>query len=523
MTGKSKHTLRWETVLGRDITDSLIDEVKGLFDSSYGFWSSSHAPNSVLSGQPIHFPRKSYIEYFRGSEKYAGECDLVLCYDGERLVGEAIYVNKDTPRGKVALVVQLVVHKDYRRLGIGSKLLYSIWGFSDYYAWGIVTSNPCTIKTLEKATSRQCSVRDMVQNKNFLSAEVLAGISFLDESRDSWVINNNGKNIDSRIKTGFATERLKQTEVLTEIESRLGRIGPKEEWMAFIFNSQEIKSDIGFKQMLDESNDIVRDAYRRMDIKRQKWTAAATSEVDEILKMTDLRPDASICDFGAGQGRHLEILRTRGFADIVGIDFAAQGESDLVVEGDCRDWKGAKPFDLILCLYDVIGSFRELEDNTRILSNIHANLRPGGKAVISVMNLDFCGMDCAEVVGNEPDELYAKLRNLKPSMNMAKTGEVFDGRYALVNREEGVVYRKEQFDGDGNSLRCELVVVDRRFTAETIKQLCKKAGFEVLELRYARAGFRKPSLLNSWRAARWGKEIVLLLQKSTKPCPLIAE
>lgn len=505
--------LHYRTVSCEKVTDALIDEVKELFDSSYGLWSASNPPRAELSGQPICFPRKSYVEYFRGSKDYVGECDLALCYDDEKLVGEAVYVNKETSRGKVALVVQLVVHHEYRRQGIGSALLYSIWGFSDYYAWGIVTSNPCTVKTLEKATSRWCSVPEIIQNKHFLSREVLSEIRFLDDSRDSWVINRAGDAGESRIRTGFATERSLGNGALVEIESRLGRIGPKDEWLAFTFNSQKINSDSGFKKMLDESNLIVRDAYARMNVPNQRWMGKAEEEIGEILKMVPISASSAICDFGAGTGRHVTELIRRGFKNVMGIDFAFGKDGGVVVPGDCRSWRGSYPFDLILCLYDVIGSFRSESDNRQILENIFANLKPGGSAVISVMNLDFAGMSCAEVAGNQPDDLYQSLRALKPSSNMADTGEVFDGRYALIDRQEGVVYRKEQFGGDDKRLRRELIVVDRRFTLKSIRGMCQAVGFDVLASRYTRSGFHAPSLFNGLRASRWGKEILLLLRR----------
>ena len=115
--------LQYRTVSCEKVTDTLIDEVKELFDTSYGFWSASNPPRAELSGRPIFFPRKAYLEYFRGSGDYVGECDLALCYDGEKLIGEAVYVNKETSRGKVALVVQLL-----RLLCMGHRYIESLYG-----------------------------------------------------------------------------------------------------------------------------------------------------------------------------------------------------------------------------------------------------------------------------------------------------------------------------------------------------------------------------------------------------------
>ncbi len=43
-----------------------------------------------------------------------------------------------------------------------STLLHSIWGFSDDFAWGLASANPCTVKTLESATFRKCNT-DFIQ------------------------------------------------------------------------------------------------------------------------------------------------------------------------------------------------------------------------------------------------------------------------------------------------------------------------------------------------------------------------
>ena len=506
---------RYKTISGMKITDSEIDEIKNLFDTSYGFWSHSDAPSPMLSGKAIKFPREKYIEYFRGTAEYDGECDVACCYDGELLVAEAVYANIHTIRGNVALVVQLVVHPDYRRKGIGSALLHSIWGFSDYFAWGIVTSNPCTVKTLEKVTARYCDVSEIIKNKHFLSREVLAKVRFLDESRNKWTINLSGDVKESRIRTGFATKRDGTTAALAEIDTRLGRIGPKDEWLAFIFKDQKIESNAALEEMLNESNLIVRDAYSRMS-KNQKWKSKTEAEVDEILKLLNITKSDSICDFGAGDGRHIISLRQRGFSHVEGVDFASANTGKSVIEGDCRTWKGDKPYDLILCLYDVVGSFQSDNDNQQILTNIYRNLKSGGKAVISVMNIEFSGLQKAKKVGDSPDDLFAALRKLKPSGNMGTTGEVFDGSLALINRDRGIVYRKEQFDGDDCRLRRELVVLDMRFSLASIVKMCENASFKVDMTRYVRAGFAKPPLMKRIRPSRWGKEILLLLSKPSE-------
>ena len=57
------------------------------------------------------------------------------------------------------------------------------------------------------------------------------------------------------------------------------------------------------------------------------------------------------------------------------------------------------------------------------------------------------------------------------------------------------------------------MIVDRRFTRNGIVELCRSVGFEVVNSSYVRAGFKPPSILQRLRAARWGKEILLVLSK----------
>ena len=108
----------------------------------------------------------------------------------------------------------------------------------------------------------------------------------------------------------------------------------------------------------------------------------------------------NILDAGCGRGRHsLEIARSNPTAHIHGIDFSeaniASADSkkgdlkniDFEVS-DLRSYRSDSQFDLILCLYDVIGSVPDHSDNLAILKNLHSCCKPGGFIVISVMNMD---------------------------------------------------------------------------------------------------------------------------------------
>lgn len=63
---------------------------------------------------------------------------------------------------------------------------------------------------------------------------------------------------------------------------------------------------------------------------------------------------------------------------------------------------------------------------------------------------------------------------------MQKTGDVFSGDSMLIDDKSGIVYRKEQFFSK-NSLPCEYIIRDRRYTIKGIDNLLQKAGFRVID------------------------------------------
>ena len=140
--------IQYTTVRTLDLTDEEIQECSELFGTFYGKYNS----DSPISPQgQIKMPARIYKENYCRPNFY-----VALAKDKEKLIGHAFYLRKKFENyGMMNWVLQLVVERNYRRRGIASTLLCSIWGFSDDFAWGLATTNPCTIKTLESATFRK--------------------------------------------------------------------------------------------------------------------------------------------------------------------------------------------------------------------------------------------------------------------------------------------------------------------------------------------------------------------------------
>ena len=488
--------LTYSVFRGDEMNSSAWTEVSELFSTEYGYYSDK---SPIRPGERIRMGVKRYERSYAN-----GDYRVALCRDGERLIAEAVYKEFATSRGNVAFVVQLVVAGDYRRRGIASTLLHAIWGFSDYYAWGIVTSNAFTVESLESATFRRVCPSLLIDRSAWIGEELLPTIDFLD--RATWTATTE----DTRIATGFYTDRKKASPSASDVARRLGGLAEGEEWLAIVFRDQELDDISAYRTMIEASETMVRSAYARMPQSEQAWAAKTAQEIEVILSgIGPLPREAEIVDFGAGSGRHVEELRRRGFLQVTGMDFAADGKN--VLSADCRDWKSPRPIDFALCLYDVVGSFAADADNEAIIRNIATNLRVGGRAVFSVSNWNYLD---TRVIGkidfSDPSEAARRLFALPPSRRMQENGEFFDGAALLVDERRHLVCHKEQFPPERGALPGEYLIRDRRFTAEEITAILERSGLSVVSTRFVRAGFDVDYAVST------GKEILLFAVKRNK-------
>lgn len=470
------------------LTDDELKLCSELYSSNYGKYSG--LDKRYEKGKRIVMGVKMY------KKLYAVNANILIsmCFKEDKLLGHAIFLHKDIENvGKCSWVLQLVVDSHYRGRHIGSKLLQSAWGFSDYYAWGLATANAITIKTLESVTWRKVSVEDIC--KNITSIEkMMEEVPFVDKTK--MTIEPHKCQVFSDFYPEL--EKSNENENLKVYASRLGMIEPGNEWLAFTFASQEMSySQEKMNRFLEFSESQLQDAYSRMDMPAQKWTRGTQNEIDFVLSKVEVGENEGILDFGCGQGRHSIELAKRGFANVTGIDFsdsnirkARQNAlenrcSANFVSADVRKIRLGKKSKLILCLYDVIGSFRDGADNLRIISKIKQHLAKNGHAIVSVMN-----MDLTESIALNKDSISKNpysLLSLPPSHTMASTGDVFKPELYLINEDDGLVYRKEQFAGD-EEVFAEYVVADKRYKKAEIEDLFTKEGFTIVESRYVQAG-----------------------------------
>lgn len=487
---KTENNIRYIDKKMLELTEEELKNSSDLFSENYGVYSNSCANKA---GQQIKMGVSYYKKHYLNDDYR-----IAMAYNGDSLIGHAIYIKKVVEEDiKMSWVIQLVVHNQYRGKGIGTRLLHSIWGFSNYSAWGLATANPCTVKVLENATLRRANPKIISQNLDKI--KLLS--SHIDFASDFEVTEEK-----SVLKSNFFVEHGDIKNNIDKIYDNwiLGDLNEGEEWLAFTFKDQDIDEENylkNFNRFIEFSEIDLMVAYSRMDLSNQNWNKHQETEVKHILELIDKSKIQKIYDFGCGNGRHSIEFAKRGY-NVLGIDFVdrnierANNNANILkkdikgtlnfIEGDCRNIKLQPNADLILALYDVIGSFPNDSDNNDIIKNANKLLKVGGYFILSVMNMEMTSHIAKYKVDSDTD-LPNMLLNLKPCNIMQSSGNVFNPEYFILDKKNGLVYRKEQFDEDGD-LSAEYVIRDKRYTFDEIDNLLKHSGFVVEKSSYVQAG-----------------------------------
>jgi len=163
---------------------------------------------------------------------------------------------------------------------------------------------------------------------------------------------------------------------------------------------------------------------------------------------------------------------------------------------------------LILCLYDVVGSFGNNQENLKIIKSIYQSLKKNGRAVISVLNRELTE-SIAIHAGNVFKEQNRLLARLPASNIMQSSGNIFNPKYFLLDVDTGVVYRKERFFDEGK-LEVEYLIRDKRYARSELIALVEQIGLKVIDSRYVQSGKWDFPLSSTDEKA---KEILVIVEK----------
>jgi ubiquinone/menaquinone biosynthesis C-methylase UbiE len=130
------------------------------------------------------------------------------------------------------------------------------------------------------------------------------------------------------------------------------------------------------------------------------WSARlkhTKKEVNFLIKNLPIKKNDAILDLCCGHGRHSLELASRGY-NVTGLDYskfelelakkqAKKRHLDVVFcQGDARNFKFAKKFDVIINMFTAFG-YGSKADDQKILNYACRHLKKGGRFFIDLMNL----------------------------------------------------------------------------------------------------------------------------------------
>jgi SAM-dependent methyltransferase len=151
------------------------------------------------------------------------------------------------------------------------------------------------------------------------------------------------------------------------------------------------------------SQDTFWETFEPMIFNEHRLTGAR-DEVEKIVNLLRIEAGAQILDLPCGIGRHSLELSQRGFS-VIGVDRtkayiekarAEAARRTLTAEfeiGDMQMYCAPGRFDVALNLFGSFGYFDDAEDDQRMVKNVFASLRPGGRFLIETMGKEILARD----------------------------------------------------------------------------------------------------------------------------------
>jgi SAM-dependent methyltransferase len=179
----------------------------------------------------------------------------------------------------------------------------------------------------------------------------------------------------------------------------------------------------------------------------QQRQRSAIAEVEKIEKLLGIGEQARILDICCGNGRHSLELSQRGF-EVIGVDRTAayiqtarskaekRGLDVEFVIGDVREYCVPNSFDIVLNLFGSFGYFEDPEDDRRVVENVYASLRPGGRFLIETQGKEILARDFREKDWVEECDLLI-LSEKKVSQNWGR----IETRWIVIRGRERVEHR----------------------------------------------------------------------------------
>lgn len=128
----------------------------------------------------------------------------------------------------------------------------------------------------------------------------------------------------------------------------------------------------------------------------ERWKKTP-QQVSRFIKLLKMKKNMRVLDLCSGPGRISLELSRRGYA-VVGVDHMPHALQEAkkrarkeslsckFIRGDMRTFRKPESFDVVLSIYTSFGYFKQQKQNQKVLSNIYASLKPGGKLLMELMS-----------------------------------------------------------------------------------------------------------------------------------------
>ncbi len=257
------------------------------------------------------------------------------------------------------------------------------------------------------------------------------------------------------MQTTIATEPRGTVRPAASAPRSLGPISDLErhlpaEWWRTLFNAVYLKTD----------GDVVENEHN------------TRRDIDRLLEVTGLGPDAEIIDLCCGQGRHSLELARRGYSKVTGIDrsrylvrLARRRAQKLGLpasfrEGDARKFRYPQSTaDCVALLGNSFGYFERSEDDLAVLRAVWRVLKPEGRLVLDLVDGEWMREHYEPRSWEWIDQNHFVCRERALSSDRQR----LISREVVTHVEKGVI--ADQF------------YAERLYTAEEIRGLLARAGF----------------------------------------------
>jgi SAM-dependent methyltransferase len=199
----------------------------------------------------------------------------------------------------------------------------------------------------------------------------------------------------------------------------------------------------------------------------QKRLADTPSQVDNIIKLLNVKEGAKILDLCCGIGRHSLEFARRGF-QVTGVDRTKsyldkaknQAKAEKLpiefVNEDMRMFCRAEAFDVAINMFTSFGYFDDAADDRKVVENVRRSLKSNGKFLIEMEGKELLARKFRERDWNEINGLII-LEERKLLNNWEKVA----GRWIILK--------------DGQRFEHKFVI--RLYSAVEITSLVKQCGF----------------------------------------------